>query len=226
MVSVKQRFLFVNFKAYREASGKNAVLLAKHCAAVSKETGVSVVPVVSAVDLRRVCQSVSIPVFCQHCDALPFGKGNGKLVAEALKEAGASGVVVNHAEDPVSNDIASKVVFRAKEAGLQVLACAENDLRSRELAKFNPDFLAIELPQLIGTLQSVSKVDPGLVKRSVGSIASVSSSVIPIMGAGVASAEDSRASVSLGCRGVFVSAAIVLSKDQKKACLDIATGLK
>ncbi len=218
--------LFVNFKVYKESFGKNAISLAKTCEAVSRETGVSVVPVVSAVDLRQVCEAVSVPVFCQHLDAVSFGKGNGKILAEAVKEAGAAGVVVNHAEDPVSNEVIEKVISRCREVGLSVMVCAEDDSRSHAVAKFNPDFVAIEPPELIGGDVSVSTADPELVKRSVKAILSVNPKIGPIMGAGVKSLEDARQSVRLGAKGLFVASGVVLAKNSKTAMLDLANGLK
>jgi triosephosphate isomerase len=219
-------WLFVNFKVYESASGANAVKMAKACEAVSKKTGVKVVPVVSAVDLRSVCGAVSIPVFCQHLDAVVFGKGNGKILAEAVKAAGAWGVVVNHAEDPVSDETVFAVTKRAQGVGLNVLACAENDSRARSIAVAGPDFLAVELPGLIGTLKSVSTVDPDLVSRSVKAVSAVNPRIVPIMGAGVANSVDAAASLRLGTRGVFVAAAITTAADPLAAMMELAKGLQ
>lgn len=223
-IVVELPVLFVNFKVYQQGFGKNALTLAKLCQEVAKKTGVSIVPVVSPVDVRLVASSVSVPVFSQHVDPVSFGKGNGKILPEALKEAGAAGVVVNHAEDPVSDEVVRAVIERSHGIGLEVLACAENDSRARSIAEFSPDFLAIELPELIGTLKSISRVDPDLVARSVKAIFSVNDSVIPIMGAGVASSEDTRASLALGTKGVFLAAAVVPVADPKTVMLELANG--
>ncbi|MDO8625705.1 MAG: triose-phosphate isomerase [Candidatus Diapherotrites archaeon] len=218
-------WLFVNFKVYESAFGKGAVKLAKSCEAVAQKTGVNVVAVVSPVDVRLVAASVSIPVFSQHCDLVSFGKGNGKILPEALREAGAAGVVVNHAEDPVPDETVSRVIARCREAKLQVLACAENDARAKSIAGFSPDFLAVEPPELIGGDVSVSTADPALVSRSVKTISSVSQKIVPIMGAGVKSQADAQAAVRLGCRGLFVASGVVLAMDPKSAMMGLANGL-
>lgn len=152
MTKLKTPVLFVNFKTYEEATGKNAVALAKLCEAVAKKSGASIVPVVQALDLRAVAAAVSLPVFAQHVDAVSFGSNTGKILPEALKQAGAVGTVLNHAEFKQPNEVIQKAVVRCKENGLLVMACAETQERAVQLSAFSPDFLAVEPPELIGSV--------------------------------------------------------------------------
>ncbi len=218
--------VFVNFKVYKESFGKSALRLAKACESVSNKTGVVVIPVVSALDLRVIAKAVSIPVFSQHVDPISFGRGNGKIPSETLHEADAAGAVVNHAEDKVMDSVVEDCVLKCHSAKLRVLACAETELRAKSIASFSPDFLAVEPPELIGGNVSVSTADPELVSRSVALIREVNHKVVPIMGAGVKSFEDAKRCVELGARGVFVSSGVVLAENPKAALLDLAKGLK
>ena len=63
-------------------------------------------------------------VFAQHMDALKVGRGVGSVLPEAVKAAGANGVLLNHAEKPLAFEIIQETVQRADEVGLATLVCA------------------------------------------------------------------------------------------------------
>src|SRR4030042_4018692 len=90
--------IIVNFKTYLEATGKKAVELAKKAEKTSKETGINIVVAPQFADLARVAEAVEIPVFAQHIDAVCPGAFTGHVLAEAVKEAGATGTLINHSE--------------------------------------------------------------------------------------------------------------------------------
>ena len=105
--------IVVNFKTYKEATGENAVKLAKQCeAAARKAKGKAKVAVaVQAADIFRVAAAVDtkiISVFAQHIDANGQGKSTGFVTAESVAGAGASGTLLNHAEHKIT-DIAKRI---------------------------------------------------------------------------------------------------------------------
>jgi triosephosphate isomerase len=218
--------LFVNFKTYAESTGANAIALAKLCEVVAKEKKVNIALVVQAIDLKEIARSVSLPVFAQHVDAVVFGANTGKILPEAVKQAGAVGTVINHAEFKQSNETIQKAVARCKELGLLVMACAETNQRAIELAAFAPDFIAVEPPELIGGNVSVSTAQPELVTSSVVAVKKINNKIEIITGAGVKSASDVLKAIELGTVGVFVASGIIKAKDQKAALLDLASGMK
>ncbi|MBC7089952.1 MAG: triose-phosphate isomerase, partial [Methanobacteriaceae archaeon] len=57
--------VILNFKTYIEATGENAVNLARTCEQVADETGVNIVVAPQHMDLFRVAQTVKIPVAAQ-----------------------------------------------------------------------------------------------------------------------------------------------------------------
>jgi len=225
-MKIKLPVLFVNFKTYEEATGKNAIKLAMLCESVAKKQNASIVLVVQAVDLRAVAEAVSLPVFAQHVDAISFGANTGRILPEAIKEAGAIGSVINHAELKQPNDAIQKAIARCHEAGLLVMACAETNERAIQLAAFAPDFIAVEPPELIGGNISVSTAKPELITDSVKSIKGINPSINVITGAGVKTAGDVSKAIMFGTVGVFVASGIIKAKDQNAALLDLASGMK
>ena len=83
--------IIVNFKTYLESTGKRAIELAKQAEKASKETGACIVVVPQLADLAKIVQTVDIPVFAQHIDAIKPGGFTGHVLAESVKEAGAVG---------------------------------------------------------------------------------------------------------------------------------------
>ncbi|MAG18288.1 MAG: triose-phosphate isomerase [Candidatus Diapherotrites archaeon] len=224
MVIVKN-YLFVNFKTYEEASGDKALALAKLIS--GQFTGeVEIIPVAQSLDLKEIASNVSLKVFAQHIDPISFGSNTGKILPEAVKSAGAVGTVLNHAENKVENDFIEKAVQRCKEVGLTIMLCAENLERAKQLATFNPDFIAVEPPELIGGDISVSTANPELISDSVKAIHEVNKEIIVITGAGVKNSEDVKKAVELGCQGVFVASGIVSAKDKEKAIKELLKGFR
>ncbi|PVX24313.1 MAG: triose-phosphate isomerase, partial [Candidatus Bathyarchaeum sp.] len=97
-MKLKVPIIIVNYKTYSEATGKKALELSKTAEKVSNETGVSIGVAPQVVDIRAICDAVSIPVFSQHIDPIVPGSSTGHILLESLKEAGAIGTLINHAE--------------------------------------------------------------------------------------------------------------------------------
>ncbi|MBI2597601.1 MAG: triose-phosphate isomerase, partial [Candidatus Diapherotrites archaeon] len=215
-------FLFLNFKTYKEATGDNALKLAKTAQIVAKKTGVEIVLAVQAVDLSRIAQSVSLKVFAQHADPITAGAHTGQTLPFALKQAGCAGVVLNHAENKRSDEFIEKTAQIAKNEELAVLVCAETLKRASAISKILPDFIAVETPELIGGNISVSTAKPKLITNSVMQIKKISPKTKVLVGAGIKTKEDAILAVKYGAEGIFVSSGVVLSKEQEKALSDLA----
>lgn len=219
--------LFINFKTYEQATGIKALELAKIAETVAQQENKQIVLVVQPTDIRMIANSVSLPVFAQHIDPVTYGAHTGSILAEAVKQAGASGTVLNHAENKRNNDFLEKAIIRAKECGLTVMSCAESLERAKQIASFStkPDIIAIEPPELVGTGIAVSKVKPELIISIVEEISKIADIAI-IAGAGIKDASDIKKALELGCKGVFVASAIVKAEDKKKAILNLLSGFE
>lgn len=217
--------IIVNFKTYLEATGQRALELAKKCEKVANDLGVSIAVAPQAVDIARVASAVSIPVLAQHVDPYPPGAYTGSISIEAVKEAGAVGTLVNHSERRLRIDEVDEIIKRATSVGLEVVACANTPEVAASLSALNPNFIAIEPPELIGTGKAVSKTKPEVITNTLKLIRSVNPTVIVICGAGITNGDDVEAAIKLGTQGVLVASGVVKAKNQEEALRDLAQGL-
>jgi triosephosphate isomerase (TIM) len=228
---MQKPLIIVNFKTYVESTGENAVKLAKNCESAAKKASTAkVVIAVQAADLFRVGSVVDknlVDVYAQHVDIAGQGKFTGYITAEAAKSAGAKGTLINHAEHKLGNsDVIAKHIAAAKRAGLTTVACAANVEEAKAIAKAEPtpDFIAIELPELIGTLVSISKVKPEVVTAAIAAVKSVKD--IPLLcGAGVANGEDAGKAIKLGTKGILLATAVVLAKNPEQVMIELANSM-
>ncbi len=221
MVKIKTPLLLINFKTYESATGKKAVELAKACESAAKETGASVAVAVQAADINSVSSSVSIPVFAQHIDGVGYGSNTGSMLAQSIKENGAVGTLINHSEKRISMEAIKAGIEKAKENGLIIVACAKDDEEGKEISAFNPDFVAVEPPELIGGDISVSTSQPELIKNSVKKIGGN-----VLVGAGVKTTEDVKISKDLGAVGILVASGITKAADPKQEVLNLIKGFE
>jgi triosephosphate isomerase len=220
--------LFINFKTYSEATGKNALALAKKAEKVSKKANASIVLVAQAFDISSLSKNCSLPVFSQHLDAVEFGANTGWAMPFAAKEAGATGTVINHAEHKIDNSVLEKTIGLAKKNSLVVMACAEHLERAKQIASFSnkPDFIAIEPPELISGNISVSTARPELISDSVAAIKKIAPEITVITGAGIKNSADVSKAIELGTSGVFVASGITKAADPEKAIFELVSGFK
>ena len=216
--------LFLNFKTYKEATGKNALKLAKIAQSVTKKTGTKIVLVVQATDIKEISKNSSLEVFAQHVDPIKIGSNTGFILPLALKEAGSNGTILNHAENKRSNEFIESALVEAKSVGLKVMLCAESVYRAEQLAKFSPDFIAIEPPEPIGGDISTSTAKPGIIVNAVKKIKEINPKIKVIAGAGIKTAMDSKLALKFGCSGVFVASSVILAKNQKLALEELIKG--
>jgi len=199
----------VNFKTYIEATGKRAVQLAKIANQVSKDSGVTIAVAPQFTDLKSVTEAVEIPVFSQHVDSIKPGAYTGHILAEAVKAAGASGTILNHSERRIKISEIEEALSLARISDLATLVCTDTPGVSAAVASLNPDMIAIEPPDLIGTGVAVSKARPELITNAIKRIRLVNNLVDILCGAGVSTPEDVLKALELGTRGVLVSSSVV-----------------
>lgn len=218
----------VNYKVYREATGGAAFDLTRTLAEAWVAAGQPGTLVVcpQLADLRWVANHGHAPAFAQHCDALAQGAGTGHVTAEALKDAGAQGSLLNHAEHKIPHEAVAAAVKRLRALGLRSIACAKDDAEARALAKLGPDYVAVEPPELIGGDVSVTTADPEIVRASARAVRETASNVGVLCGAGVKNGADLAAALALGTDGVLLASGIVKSKDPASALADLLRGAK
>jgi len=226
LVQIKTPIVIVNFKTYAEGTGKKALELAKAAEEVSRETGISFAVAPQFVDIPTIVHQVDIPVFAQHIDPIKPGSHTGHILPEAVKEAGATGTLINHSERRLRLADINAAIMRARELGLVTVTCTNNTSVSAAAAALNPDMIAVEPPELIGTGIPVSKAKPEVVTSTVESVKRINSEVTVLCGAGITSGEDVAAALKLGTEGVLVASGIVKAKDPYKVMKEFAEAAK
>lgn len=222
---MKLPLILINFKCYKEATGKNALKLAKTCEKVEKEYGINIGVAPQFTDLYQISKKVKIPVFAQHADAIEYGAFTGHVSPLALKELGIKGSLINHSEKKLSLKEIKDCIEIMKKHKLISIICADSLMRGKEIARFSPDFIAYEDPFLIGTGQAISKVKPDSVKNFVESIKKINPRVKVLCGAGITSGEDVKKALELGTKGVLVASGVVKAKDPRKVLEDFAKSI-
>lgn len=217
--------VIVNCKAYLETTGARAVAMAQALekAAAGARATVAVCP--QAADLHRVAQATRLAVLAQHVDPIPPGAGTGMTLAEAVKEAGAVGSLLNHAEHRLKLADLAAASERLRGAGLARVICADAIATTRAAAALHPEFVAIEPPGLIGGDVSVTTADPGIVRDAVAAVKAVAPQVRVLCGAGVKTGDDLAAALKLGADGVLLASGVVKAKDPGAALRSLLSGL-
>ncbi|CCC81161.1 triose-phosphate isomerase [Thermoproteus tenax] len=217
--------LIINFKAYGEAAGKRAVELAKAAERAARELGVNIVVAPNHLELGLVSQSVDIPVYAQGADVEAGGAHTAHVSLENIKEAGGSGVILNHSEAPLKLNDLARLVAKAKSLGLDVVVCAPDPRTSLAAAALGPHAVAVEPPELIGTGRAVSRYKPEAIVETVGLVSRHFPEVSVITGAGIESGDDVAAALRLGTRGVLLASAAVKAKDPYAKIVELAKPL-
>lgn len=213
--------IITNFKTYESATGQAAVDLAKIHETVAKETGADIQIAVQTVDLWRVSQEVSIPIYAQHVDVATYGSCTGHVLPEAIKEAGAVGTILNHSEYRLERSVLEATIKRAKEVGLKVIVCAKDPEEGASFLEFEPDLIAVEPPELIGGDISVSTAQPEIIEHAAQLIGQNKL----LVGAGVKNGEDVRIALQLGALGVLLASGVTKANDPKEVLIDLIKGL-
>ena len=221
-----KKTLIINFKTYETGTGANAEKMAKLCNEVAaRNKNIDIMLAVQAADIYRVAKAApQCRVLAQHVDAISHGKNTGWVLSEAVKENGAFGTLLNHAEHRLPLDLLRESIKRAKEAGLFTVVCADTAENAGKIAAMRPDCIAIEDPALIAGKVSVAAANPTLITDAVRKIKAVAA-IPALCGAGVNNKDDMKVALKLGTLGGLVANAVMNAEDPKKVVEELVSGL-
>lgn len=217
--------MVINYKVYETAYGLKALNIAKIAENVSTELGINIIVAPPLTELRKLTEEVSIPVYAQHADPVDLGAYTGHTPLEIIKDAGARGFIANHSEKRIRIDEIAKLINKAKSLGLESLICADVPEVATAISILEPDMIAIEPPELIGTGIAVSKAKPEVITNTVERVKKVNNKVVILTGAGISTAEDAFKAVELGTSGILVASAVMKSKDPRKIIYEMASAM-
>ncbi len=205
--------------------GKKLLELCRHLDKLGNIYDVDIIIDPQTVDIRMIAENTSerVKVFSQNLDTLPIGKGMGKNLAEALREAGAEGVMLNHAECPLSLQEIAAAIRRAREAGLASMVCGDTFAQIREIASFAPDIIVAEPSELIGTGTAVGK---DYVDGCLKLVHAINPDIIVLPSAGISCGKDCYNIVKAGAAGSGSSSALALAADPFKMAEDMVSSVR
>ena len=212
----------INYKNYEEISGSNGVKLAQVAQKISKKYKVKIA---IAPPHHLLGIKYSGPILSQHTDNAKIGSTTGFVIPELLKKSKISGSLINHSEHRISpNDIA-ELVERFRQLKMFSVVCVKDVSEAAKYAKLNPDYIAIEPPELIGSGKAVSTERPELITKAAQAVKDAKNNTKLLCGAGIVSGNDVRRAIELGSSGILVASGIVKAKNWNKIVEEFAVGM-
>lgn len=179
----------------------------------AKKYDIDVLFITPAIEIRRVVENTErLIVLAPYMDTLYPGRGMADILPEALKAAGAEGVVVNHCEKPMSIPQIKKTIERAHELDMLVFACADSVEETCAIAQLHPDIINPEPSELIGgTGGGVS--DMGYVKEVISKIREIDENILIEQAAGITNGEQVYNFIMAGSEAAGAASGIINAKD-------------
>ncbi len=215
--------LIINFKNYEEVSADGAIRLGETARKVAEKIQVEIILAPPHPVLALIAKEVEIPVICQHVDDEKMGPSTGFTVPEIAKSYGAIGSLINHSEHRIEMNSIASLVKRLRRLGMVSIVCAQEPQEVVEISTFEPDFIAIEPPELIGSGKAVSKENPTVITKSIEGAGSRSRI---ICGAGISDKEDVSKAIELGSQGILVASGVIKATSWDKKITELASGMK
>jgi len=201
----------INCKNYEEIAGDKIVKFVKIVEKISKKYKIKIA-VAPPQHLIGLVSKSSIPIISQHVDVSKIGSTTGFIVPELLKKSGVSGSLINHSEHRISSKEITLLVSKLRDLKMISILCVKDVAEAKKYAKLNPNFIAIEPPELIGSGKAVSKEKPDLIIKAVNAVKSAKNNTKLLCGAGIVSGEDVSKASELGSQGILVASGIIKAK--------------
>ncbi len=205
--------------------GKTLLKMAKGLDKLAKKYGVDIVLDIPDTEIYNVSKHVSkrVHVYSQHMDGIPVGRGMGRTLPEAVKEAGAVGVMLNHAERKLTLEEIEIAIKRADELGLATMVCADSIDEVIAIAKLGPNILVAEPTELIGTGKPADKA---YVDEVIRVIREINPDIKPFPSAGITKGEDCYNIIKAGASASGCSSAIAKAKDPLKLAEEMISAVR
>ena len=214
----------INCKNYEEISGDKIKKFIKIAEQVSKKYNIKIA-ISPPQHLIGLVANSSIPILAQHIDDSKVGSTTGYIIPELLKKSKVKGSLINHSEHRISSKEIEKLVLKLKELKMISIVCVKDIPEVKKYLKINPDFIAIEPPELIGSGKAVSTEKPDLIQKAASMVNNSKNKTKLLCGAGIVSGEDVAKSVELGSKGILVASGIIKAKNWNKIISEFAKAL-
>ena len=192
--------------------GDTVLEYAKAADKAAEKYDIDVLFITPAVEIRRVVENTKhLIVLAPYMDTLRPGRGMADILPEALKAAGAQGVVINHCEKPMSLPQMKKTIDRARELDFLVFACADTLEEAKAIVQLHPDIINPEPSQIIGGGNGVSPMD--YVKDSIKVIKEIYPDILVEQAAGITNGQQVYDFIMAGSEAAGAASGIMNAKD-------------
>ena len=165
-----------------------------------------------AVEIRQVVQNTKhLIVLAPYMDTLRPGRGMADILPEALKAAGAQGVVINHCEKPMSLPQMKATIDRARELDFLVFACADTLAEAKAIAQLHPDIINPEPSEIIGGGNGISPM--AYVKDSIRVIKEIYDDIMVEQAAGITNGQQVYEFIMAGSEAAGAASGIMNASD-------------
>ena len=204
--------------------GERMLRLAKAVDEIAAEYDLDVIITPQYADIRMIAENTShIHVYAQHMDYLRPGRGLGSVLPESIKEAGAVGVMLNHAEKKLTLDEIEKTIARADEVGLATIVCADSVQEIEAVAKLSPNLIVAEPTELIGT--GVTS-DMGYVRDTIEAVRRINPDIMVLQGAGISTPDDVARVIRAGALATGCTSGVMRAADPEAAARAMLSTLR
>lgn len=161
--------------------------LAKAADRAAIQYDVDVLFIAPYTEIRRIAENTErLIVLAPYMDTLRPGRGMADVLPEALKAAGAQGVVLNHCERPMTLTQIKTCIDRANELDMLSFVCADTIAEARAIAELHPDIINPEPTELIGSGQAS---DMSYVMEAIRAVKAIDPNIMVEQAAGITTAQ-------------------------------------
>ena len=191
--------------------GERMLKLAKAVDKIAIKYDLDVIITPQYADIRLLAENTErVHIYAQHMDSLRPGRGLGSVLPESIKEAGAVGVMLNHAEKKLTLEQVKEAIARADEVGLATIVCADTVEEIRQIALLSPNLIVAEPTDLIGT--GVAS-DMGYVRDTIEAVRKINPDIMVLQGAGISNGQDVYNTIKLGAQATGSTSGILKAAD-------------
>ena len=213
--------IFLALKTYKKTTGDAVIKILSSVKKIIKETGVPIIACAQTTDIYRIRKELDIEVWAQHMDPIDPGKNTGWISPYSVKNAGATGVLINHSEHKLKEEVIIETVKKARQYNLKIILIGQTVEMIKKFDSFDIDFLSFEKEDLIAGL--VSMIDQQ--EKAIKDLVKIVKHPL-IIGAGINDGEDTRKSKAAGAAGVLMATYFVTAPDPEQKLRELAKGFK
>ncbi|RFA07097.1 hypothetical protein B7R21_16690 [Subtercola boreus] len=189
--------------------------LARAAGLAGADYGVTVVLTVPTAFVAPVADlRTGVLVFAQEMSTDVQGDTFGTVTAEALADAGADGVMLNHDRNPLDDDTLVVALERMRGSGLEAIVCAGSEQDALRFAGLGPAAILFEPPELIGTMGDQPRE---WIPRANREVRERTPGVLMMHAGGVTTPEIARSILQAGADGTGSTGGVLRAADPRAA---------